>query len=398
MDKSASYIELLCRCLNAQTPNELDKHFTEFYQYLVGTLNFLTKNTKYNSIAEDVLQDILTEMLVYLKKRPELALKIKTILLQLNLNSRQDIVLTRNINDWKNEISSWVNQIMGFTPDFNHTLAADATKEAKELNEALLPIQRTGFELVSKVYNESNDNNLIEHTDENNQKFEDMDREIKNIFKDLTMKKQQFDSVELDKELGGKGSVIFIEKAEDIWKSVPSLRFPFLNYIKIRALNKISSITNLHYYTKRDTIILTHDPDDSTDQEGDAFDRLHPDKISSHSKFVAEYSKQCNPTEQPEAFLADDIIQLLSVPITNAKNNLEKAKNAQEKSRAQQKINKEEENFIQHKDILIYKYSGFTQQETAEKLNLTRDQIRGRWDKILHLLAPLNLQTKESQQ
>jgi hypothetical protein len=395
-----SYIQLLFEFLQADSELNSKKKFEAYYlnvfEFLYVEIRVI--KTKYREksgdsfddiIESDLIEQTIEKVLYRLINRKEINDQLKKETPKLNLDSRNELNLSRDIRSWKEEILIWVGQIMNFNPEFNNITAEEVTLQAKKLNDTLLPIHEKGLNLLSWCYPDTLKEQEISDLDT----FKNLKNQFDNLFTKISEQKKKEDKSGIEVELGAKGVVDFIESLNIILTDAPLLKIVFKKYLKY--IVRTEFINYLRIRNKRNECSI-----DEYESNGLIFN-----SIDSKYARVVEDNKGIDPmrqiinSEEPTDLneFEELIFSLLYKPVKEAEAVFKESKTSQQRQRALKKIEKEEKLYDELCLIIEYqKKDKYTQESIAEEIGLTRDQVRGRLEKIQQLLDPLRQQELQS--
>jgi len=192
--------------------------------------------------------------------------------------------------------------------------------------------------------------------------------------------KQQDTTTTLDQQLRLPGAATFLVKVDNILTSLSALRIPLLPLYYQIARNLITD--QGRRFTRQNEMSLEGEVDFDEDSE----------EVSRMEKYLADHSDERK--RQKWAFKRD-VDQLLTDRLLQAKTVLMNSMGATERRRAQTKFEKEQDLFAQYRTLVALIMEGFcTQEQLAERLGLSRDQIRYRLESMSKILQPLRGEMK----
>jgi hypothetical protein len=135
------------------------------------------------------------------------------------------------------------------------------------------------------------------------------------------------------------------------------------------ATNKAKDHWKKHS-TKFETVLK---PDKVNENKGKQGSKIEGADSQGHLNWFRQQNQGiANETDN----VREDIEFLLQAPIRNAETQLREATGKQEIQRCENRLDKARINYIKHQEILAMIESKYTQEQMADNLGLTRDQIR----------------------
>lgn len=429
-------IELYCRWLGSKSKAESDRHFTVYYQAVHNLLvknisKWIWESNQYHDIdvKNDLIQGVFERFLVQVQKNALASAQIHDQIKKINWQGG-GIFHNGLISKWKSEAGAWAAELTDFCTKKCHVNTGVHCQEEAELTEReFRGLEMRGYRLVDKNIIQWNclwpdereqeseeiqpackkdarngySNNLLNEFEQPacsdaGSGIEEMksdprnldnakEPQIRTLIQRLRRSAQDTDPMQLDNSLGQPGATEFVLNVGDTLDTLRSLRLP-MNY-RLFAIARNSVRDSDRYARRWKKASWDGTEVDDADEEALSIDREVNARLleSSTTPYLAEENLILSEKEQR----LQKIWTQLRQGVERAEAVLAKATNVAERNSAQTRLAKERRYFNEYAEILglIFYSERTTQEQLAESLGLTRDQIRYRIDKIYKTLQPL---------
>lgn len=331
MSKSTE-LEALCRWLNAGNSSRAksDLYFTQYYQcvrtYLLRFINRELGNAK-DLAAEDIFQEIMQKMHEMMKEtRPAAATSVKASCAALSTGGLGPFFKKRS-DAWQVKTDDWADRAMSFPMDYALFKSPVLDEKAQAFNAEMEPLKNEAKSLTSTCEQESN-------------------------------------------------GQAFIAQVTDIAGLLSILRIPLDDLLYVMARNKVRDRGR----KKSNQLEVAFGT--SSDEEDDIDYGLLA--VNEHSYQLWQQGAQ---DQLAEIEIEQTIAYLLQAPLRAAQQKFDHAQGRQDKLAKQEQLEKAYAHYITLNKILEKMREEYTQEEIADDLGLTRDQVRSRQAQIKDLIS-----------
>jgi hypothetical protein len=405
--KSKSYpLSLLNESLShGENRNELNRHFTSYYVELSKLMMSHVKrqlfihgfNGDLKTTTEELWAEIFQEhYLPIFKTLPDSAEHLKALIQTLEPPSYDDL-FKRKTEVWMKELNEKIEKVMAFLGQ-SAVFEDDEILEQRaiEVNNDLRAIRQDGYEFLFHLLQdeanhqedeeldedsatlEMNDNVVIQDLAEGSNAHETDDR-YRNTFKQrIAALKELIDAegdVAADKKIGCTGATRFCIAMDEILSQIPKILIPTTPMLYWLINNRVRDF--MRRFVKdplRDFAEPVQKNDEETNEQIDPF-----------------LNHQSVDSERKVSNLLHDVQMLLQRPMLEARTYLQQSDLTKKQySQAQARLQRCEDRYSMHMAVFGLLVEGYTQEEIASKLDLTRDQVRGREKEIQDLLKELD--------
>lgn len=347
--KCLTEIESLCQWLRTSHSRTLsDQLFTAYYNIVANYLLCYIRRKLGSSkahLADEFLHDIMLKIFLIIKdERPQAAEQIQVLITNIQ-SSNQGVMFEKRTEKWGLEVNEWAEKSMSFPYDYSHIKSPTLDNEAKQINEFLNPLKLEGSSIVTWL--ETNKKNTEED--------------------------------------------IVIITIDEIIELLPNIRIPLKTLLYMMARNKV-----IDHWRKKSTQNET-----ALQDNGDDGDENSHTSIDKGNEFIYQEWLRQGMTNDPSGYhdkqqeIQQAIDFCLQTPIRDATEKLQQATTKQQKRRCEDRLETLYSDYIEQEVILQMmkerydEKNRYTQNDIAEKLGLTRNQVVYRQDQIKALLTPL---------
>ena len=324
-------LEALCQWLNATDRLKRERYFTLYYNIVAKyLLRYIERQLGASRTAstEDILEEVMLTIYKRCNERQQSANSVFKLSATLDL-PKLGALFEKRTSIWGKQARNWSNRAMSFPLDHNTIKSPELDTKAKQLNEEIDdPLKKEAESLQAWCKQQAQ-----EHA--------------------------------------------FINQTHKIVNLLSKLGIPLSCFLYQTAKNKVIDLKR----KKSEQVEVSYEIDLDNDSE------------QSYSVMIEVDAKILEQWQQGEIDQIDDLKQvfdyLLQSPLREARNRLKQASSRQEKQRAEEQFTKADSDYIEHSTILDMMFEGYTQDEIAEQLGLTRDKVRTRQAQIKTLIEPL---------
>ena len=384
--------------------NEFNRHFTSYYEDLSKLMMSHVKrqlfihgfNGDLKNATEELWAEIFQEhYLSIFKTQPESAEHLKVLIKSLESPSHGDL-FKRKTEVWKKEFNETIEKVMRFI-DHPTVSEDDETLEqrAKAVNNELHALRQQGYGFLSQLFqydanyqedtelekvsvtSELSDDVVLEDLAESINTHE-ADSGYRNAFKQRIAMLREIIEAEgeatADKKMSCTGAAKFCITMNEILSQLPKILIPATPMLYWLINNRVRDF--MRRFAKdplKDFTEPVHKNDDDTNEQVDLL-----------------LNRQSVDSERAVSRLLHDVRALLQQPVLEASVYLQRSDLTKKQySQAEARIQRCEDRYSMHMAVFGLLVEGYTQDEIASELGLTRDQIRGRVKEIQDLLKEL---------
>jgi hypothetical protein len=423
----SSELALLRRCLQSADPAEWNRHFTAYHKALAGKLlAFLSYRLEGDrNSAEGPLQEVFTRLFLRLSDQPQCYEQAQRRLDALPVLTGSDtagLIEFRykrwggEAKRWRETARTWADKAYSFLYAPRHEETTDEQEEAaaKAINLEWPPLRLRGLGLLDIFKPEQQGNPLPEaaagdgalseewaeeEMEDEAMKTQDetldknSDRFAKTLFKEISQLLKEQDPAAIDHYLGVKQGGVFIDSINKLMIAKKDAQQGYLPKLRIPTMAFLYQIAaNLAKDQGRSRSAQNEVPLDShSDSEED---KPHASALGSLGDDSDDRDHEREERERMEWSLLRQVDGLLRAPVQAAEAALKEACQTRDRERAEAQLSKAEKRCEEHKAMLSLILARLaTEEEMADCLGLTRDQVRYRKRELATLLAPLRGET-----
>lgn len=380
--------------------NEFNRHFTSYYVELSKLMMSHVKrqlfihgfNGDLKNATEELWAEIFQEhYLPIFNTRPESAERLKALIKSLEPPSHGDL-FKRKTEVWIKEFNEKIEKVMGF---LGHSTVSedDETLEqhAKEVNNELRALRQQGYGFLSQLFPyDANyqDDTELEEDSVNSEMSDDVvwgdlaegsnthgaDNEYRNAFKQRIATLREIIEAEGEAKMGGTGAAKFCITMDEILSQIPKILIPATPMLYWLINNRVRDF--MRRFAKDPLRDFTEPVQKNDDDTNEQIDPL--------------LNRQSVDSEREVSRLLHDAQSLLQQPVLEAKAFLQRSDLTKKQySQGEARLQRYEDRYSMHMAVFGLLVEGYTQDEIASELGLTRDQVRGREREIQDLLKEL---------
>jgi DNA-directed RNA polymerase specialized sigma24 family protein len=330
-------LELLCRWLNSDSNRKNNKSDQMFSAYYNAIRKKLLPHLKYSlgltdtGLAEEFFHDVMVKII----ERPQIAKRIEELTRELDVFDLNNPFLKKRTHTWTNDVRHWVEEAISFPLEHSQTKSPELDDKIEYFNGKMNPLKNEGIAILDWLA----DN-------------------LANI--------QEKEFIEITTNIIGMPKTGKQKKKPNL---LSKICIPTSALLKTMATNKAKDHWKKHS-TKFETVLK---PDKVNENKGKQGSKIEGADSQGHLNWFRQQNQGiANETDN----VREDIEFLLQAPIRNAETQLREATGKQEIQRCENRLDKARINYIKHQEILAMIESKYTQEQMADNLGLTRDQIR----------------------
>jgi hypothetical protein len=344
-----SYLELQCRWLHhSRSKPESDRHFNAYYKALEKKLlpyimSKLSDGRKY--LAPDIFQDLMTYHFRICEERGPAAKVVQERAPLLNPLGDDQVFVAR-VQKWGGLLSDWTSIAIGFCAcQWPGSKPPECERRATIINDSLEPLRIDGETLVKQHQGDG--------------KAADLSGITEAINGDEMIPSDEHPADD-------NSSNEFAAEVQLLIRLSSKVRIPLILLLRWKAKKMIID----NFRASKPNREVTLDAQEGNSQE-------------------VKEALNVNTDEQvrEEWMGSEEIDMLLRAPLEKAEDVLHSVRTSKERTRAEQRLDKEKVRYEFNSEVVRFTQEGYTEVEIAAKLHTTRDKVRTRKKDIYGLLA-----------
>lgn len=384
MQSSAQILMLMCQWLNARSKKTSDLLFTKYYSALASRLKRVIGRHLHDqpvTVIDEIFHDVIIKHIAHLSSRTTNAARILAITNQVVPPITNNLIVLQVI-EWHRQIQHWVEQ-ENLAHCMNTTDSDLLEHRIRALNESLQPLLESGLRCLNNLTMQlhAGSSGLPPTLPLSSPSVPPALSlaDIPALHSQLGGIAQQGHNA-LDRALGADHFGNLVLGIIEILELAPSVRMPTLILLYKIAQNRAI-----------DTNRATPPPAISLE-----LDQQHGEDAASPLD-AAQFLAMRNPlSADPDPFMEQasqklalaDYYRLLYQPVRQAEQQLKNVSSKQDEARGRLRFEKTTRQYQRNCTILDLFLDGYTENEIAEALALTRDQIRSSKVELRARLTP----------